>query len=106
MDGCLSYKWSKVQQMYFEWSGIKKSGNKWVSTLIQKLWDVEWEAWDDRNKILHDTPLVGIMSRDLSLDLSLGTEWTLGLHTFPDVMKASIPEDIGRVMESSLIDKK
>lgn len=105
LDWLLSHEWAKFQQTYFDWSDSRKSGNKWVATLIQKLYDVEWEAWEDCIKILHDTTIAGIMSRALSLDRSVRTEWTLGFHRFPNVVKAVLSKDIGRVIESSLIDK-
>ena len=33
--------------------GAKVTSIKLISSLIRKLWDMEWDAWNDRNHILH-----------------------------------------------------
>ena len=73
-DGCLSHKWSKVQHECLTWKGSRKSGQKWVSKLISKLWDFQDEAWMHICSILHDTPLAEIMGGSLALDRSLRME--------------------------------
>lgn len=90
----LTHKWSKVQQTYLEWSGSRQSGNTWVSTLIMKLCDLEWKAWEDRNTILHNTPFAVILSEALLLDQFLPIEWTLDLNSLPVVVGTILPDDI------------
>jgi hypothetical protein len=31
----------------------KRLGKRWISALIQNLWEVAWDLWDYRNSILH-----------------------------------------------------
>ena len=54
LEGCPVVGWSEVQQRYYEWIKSKKSGERWLSALIQKVWDVAWDLWDHRNNVAHD----------------------------------------------------
>ena len=54
LEGTPAIGWCEVQQSYYEWLGVKKTGLRWLSSLIQKLWDVAWDQWNHRNGILHD----------------------------------------------------
>ena len=46
------------------------------------------------------------MSGILSSDISLRTEWTLGSNSFPAIVQAALPVDIGTVIEGVLVDRK
>ena len=56
--------------------------------------------------MLHDTPLVEILSGELSLDRSLRREWELSFEGFPAGVQAVIPRDIATVLDSSVAEKK
>ena len=32
----------------------RRTGRRWLTSVIQKLWDIAWDMWDDRNSIVHD----------------------------------------------------
>ena len=49
LEGCLSLEWQGVQQHYYLWMGIRKTGRRWLSSLIKKLWEIAWDQWDHRN---------------------------------------------------------
>ena len=106
LDGCLTYQWSIIQQKYYDWKGYRNTGNKWASGLIRKLWDIQWDAWNHRNSMLHETPLANIMEGELSLDRSLRNEWARGFDNFPRIITAAIPKNISLVMEGTLSGKK
>jgi hypothetical protein len=53
LEGRPSLGWSEVQQRYYEWLGSRRSGLRWLTALIQKLWDIAWDMWDNRNRVLH-----------------------------------------------------
>ena len=67
---------------------------------------MEWNAWEDRNKMLHNTSLTGILSGDLSLDQSLLMKRTLRFNSFSVVVRAALPGDINTVTNSSVSDRK
>ena len=74
--------------------------------IICELWDLQWDAWQHRNSILHNTPIAEIMEGRLSLDRSLRAEWSIGFDDFPDSVVASIPKRITQVMKCDVADKK
>jgi hypothetical protein len=43
-----------VQHRYYEFLDSRRTGLRWLTALIQKLWDVAWDMWDHRNRVLHD----------------------------------------------------
>ncbi len=53
LEGCLTWEWQAQQQRYYEFLKSRKTGRRWTTLLIRKLWDVSWDMWDDRNGILH-----------------------------------------------------
>jgi hypothetical protein len=54
LEGRPALGWSGVQQRYYEWLGGRRSGLRWLTALIQKLWDIAWDMWDNRNRVLHE----------------------------------------------------
>jgi hypothetical protein len=47
----------------YEWLGSRRSWLRWLTTLIQKLWD--WDMWDNCNRVLHETKQT--VARDLQI---------------------------------------
>ena len=83
LEGCVTHRWASAQQKYYEWIGSKKSGNRWMTNLIKKLWDMSWIAWDHRNTILHDEDNV-VNKEELSLlNEAIQEEWELGCISLP-----------------------
>ena len=54
LEGLPVRGWAEVQQRYYEFIGSRKTGERWLTALIQKLWDVAWDLWDHRNSVVHD----------------------------------------------------
>jgi hypothetical protein len=50
LEGGLANDWQFAQQTYFKSLRSKtKSGRRWVSTLISKLWTVvAWDQWEQK----------------------------------------------------------
>ena len=46
--------WAEIQQQHLEWLGRRQTGKRWLIALIQKMWDIAWDLWEQRNKILHN----------------------------------------------------
>ena len=55
LEGTPVRRWAEVQQCYYEWIKSRKSGERWLAALIQKVWDVAWDLWEHRNSIAHET---------------------------------------------------
>jgi hypothetical protein len=54
LEGTPATGWRDVQERYLQFIGSRRSGERWLSAVIQKLWDVAWDQWNHRNGILHD----------------------------------------------------
>ena len=106
IDGCGSVEWAKAQQIYLNWIGSRKSGKKWTSGLILQLWNVQWDAWMNRNEVLHDTPLAEIMGGGLYLDNALRKEWMEGFDLLPRSIASMIPEEVENVLNLGLQERK
>jgi hypothetical protein len=52
-EGCLVQDWEAAQDAYYKWCRSRKSGRRWATSLIQKLWDVAWDLWEHRIGIVH-----------------------------------------------------
>jgi hypothetical protein len=55
VDGFLTDSWISTQQSYLTFISKKTTGKRWTSRLITQLWEVAWDMWSHRKKIL-DTP--------------------------------------------------
>jgi hypothetical protein len=47
--------WAECQQEYYNRIGSGKTGDKWLSLLIQRVWEIARELWRHRNKVMHST---------------------------------------------------
>jgi len=52
MDSWLTRRWRNYQDKMWKHAKSCKSSLSWTLALIQKLWDVLWDMWDHRNKVL------------------------------------------------------
>lgn len=50
----MSFEWALIQQDYYDLLQSRRSGLRWLSSLIKKLWQVAWDLWEHRNGILHE----------------------------------------------------
>lgn len=68
MDGFLVSQWAEVQQKYYEWIQKRYTGRRWLSRLIQKLWEIAWDLWRHRQKVLQTPTALFISQRHTNLD--------------------------------------
>ena len=52
-EGCMVIDWERAQDVYYHWCHSKKSGRRWTTALIQKLWDIAWDLWEHWIRIVH-----------------------------------------------------
>ena len=53
IEGCVHKDWQGIIDAYLKSLERKTTGQRWVSSLIKKLWQVAWDMWDHRNLSLH-----------------------------------------------------
>ena len=51
--GLVAKEWAILQQKEYERQGSRRTGKRWVTALIRKLWDISWDMWMLRNRALH-----------------------------------------------------
>ena len=49
----VSFQWRVAQQRYYVNETSKEKIKRWVSKLIQKLWEVSWGMWEFQNNNIH-----------------------------------------------------
>ena len=98
--------WARAQDSYFKWLGMKRTGTRWVVSLIKKLWDISWDLWDDRNKVLHNTPMSGDLSGAASLDKTIGEEFMLGSTGLLALVRGQLPENVQNILKVTLLQRK
>lgn len=75
LTGIVSEHWAEAQAHYLSSLRSKKSPRRWLASLIQKQWDICWDLWNYRNRILHDKE-TGRAQRDIRRQLRV-------LHALP-----------------------
>jgi hypothetical protein len=68
LEGWLAAKWELEQQAYYTLIKSRQSWNRWLIAIIKKLWQVAWDLWDHRNKVLHEKENTVMQSHQHQLD--------------------------------------
>ena len=54
-EGLLSTQWQLAQQRFLGTEASMEKSKRWVSKLIQKLWEISWNMWEFRNGDVHSS---------------------------------------------------
>lgn len=58
LEGRPAIGWQLAQERHYRSiPRCMKTGRRWITALIKKLWDTAWSLWDHRNRILHDSEM-------------------------------------------------
>ena len=79
----LPSRWIDSQQCYYLHVGSKKSGKRWLSSLIKKMWSVSWDMWRFRNGILHSQSITTPSNFTFLLSSMILTELHHGHRLLP-----------------------
>jgi hypothetical protein len=52
-DGCPVQGWSEAHDRFRVLVGKRPNGQRWLSAIIRKMWDVSWDLWQHRNDVVH-----------------------------------------------------
>jgi hypothetical protein len=52
-EGWVHKEWDVLQTRYLSEISSRRSGKRWTSALISKMWDVAWDLWEHRNAVYH-----------------------------------------------------
>lgn len=48
-----SFEWALLQQEHYKSIKSRRTGTKWASGFIRRVWLIAWEMWSHRNGVLH-----------------------------------------------------
>ena len=74
-----------MQQMHYTIIESRKLGSRWASNLTKKLWNITYQLWIHRNKALHDTDQIHILSGLPQLKTAITADYTAGFQDLPSV---------------------
>jgi hypothetical protein len=50
VEGGVLHVWAaKQQEYYYNWIKRPNTGQRWITILIKKLWEISWNMWEQRN---------------------------------------------------------
>ena len=81
MRGFWSKKWQVIQSRYYARIGSRRTGERWLASLIIKLWDISWDLWQHRNDVLFDKQQSILIDRELQ---HIVDEFEEGFDGIPD----------------------
>jgi hypothetical protein len=67
-EGWVHKEWEVIQTKYLNEISSRRSGKRWTSALISKMWDVAWDLWEHRNAVYHHTSNKALASDSAILD--------------------------------------
>ena len=80
-EGCIAKDWEQeAQDVYYKWCRSRKSARRWTTALIQKLWNVAWDLWEQRNGIVHDAENAEILHNMAEIDDEIRAQFQQGHH--------------------------
>ena len=54
-EGLIARQWRTAQKQHNLQKGGHETSKRWVSKLIQLLWEISWNMWDKRNDEIHSS---------------------------------------------------
>lgn len=99
LEGRISTKWEQHQTQYYITNRLRRSSKQWVTALIKKLWDVAWDLWQFRNRIVHDGDQ-GLLK--LQLQQEIQEEFQRPLADFPPNIRHHFRDGLNAVLARPL----
>ena len=81
LEGLLSNKWAPLQEQYFRYLNLRRSGLRWAIELSKQLWKLVFSMWDHRNSLLFNTNKIDDLSGIQKVKIAVEQERNLGLGT-------------------------
>jgi len=103
INGCWAKGWKEAQELYYQSRGSEKTGRRWLSALITKLWQVAWDQWQHRNGILHDVD-DGLLAQQLKFEIR--AQYELGFEGFRRNTRGFTRQTIEEVLKKPLRDQQ
>ena len=106
LRGFLHKGWSTLQHAHYQTIKSLKSGKRWASELIKKLWLVSWDMWRFRNGILHSQSTTVPTNFTFLLSSTIIQEMNHGHRSLPAKCKYLFAQSIASILKGSVNGKK
>jgi hypothetical protein len=83
MYGWLTSKWATIQNEHYQRIGLRRNGLRWTVAIIQKLWDIAWDLWEQRNDYLHAQDNPDLLQAMAEIDNEIRQQFCRGPATLP-----------------------
>jgi hypothetical protein len=83
MHGWLTSKWATIQTEHYQRMGHRRNGLRWTVAIIQKLWDIAWDLWEQRNDFLHAHDNPDLLNDMAAIDDEIKQQFRRGPATLP-----------------------
>ena len=80
LEGFVAVEWAAVMNAHYASVSSRRSGLRWSSGLIHRLWLLLRDLWEHRNAILHDDTPVALQRATIQLNQSVSGQYNLGLN--------------------------
>jgi hypothetical protein len=89
MEGLPAKGWAEAQQQWYDWRKSRRTGKRWITSLVKKLAETSWQMWDHRNTV-NNTKGTNMESQET--DGKIDREFRRGFHR--------IREETGRLTKT------
>ena len=71
LDGFLVTHWASAQHQYYLWLQRRTTGRRWLARLIQKIWEIAWDLWRHRHKVMTEANSLATSRLHVALDTDI-----------------------------------
>jgi hypothetical protein len=106
LEGFTHRKWEEAQISYYKSIHSLRSGKRWITQLIIKLWGVAWDLWDHRNQVLHRQNSSSTMQEVEAMNAKISSLYSslVGLLPPEDAYLFNTPLDL--LLKKTIASKK
>ena len=106
LRGFPASSWIYAQQDHYNRISSKRTGKRWLSELIKKLWSVSWDMWRFRNGILHSKSPDAPTNLTFLLTAAIITELNHGGRLLPPSCTYLFSTTMSALLNTSINNKK
>jgi hypothetical protein len=75
-DGVIHSSWTETQQRYYEFLGRRRTGFRWHTQLIRRIWEISWDLWRHRLRILDSQDSLALARQHDALNARIDLAFT------------------------------
>jgi hypothetical protein len=102
-EGCIAKEWEHNQIVYYEWCRSRKSGCRWTTALIQKLWDITWDLWEHRNGLVHAKENAETLHNMAETDGEIRAQYLRGPHGLAQCDHYLFSRPVADILSASIL---